>query len=103
MGCGGSNVLHSENHSFVSLLAQSRTNEVIHFLSQQKALEINEPINFKGDTILHYACAKNNAALVEFLLKQNFDPLLEAKKMNWLGESPADLASDEGIIKQLNK
>lgn len=32
--------------------------------------DINMPVNFKGDTLLHYACAVADRDLVQFLLKQ---------------------------------
>ena len=29
----------------------------------------NGPLNFRGDTLLHYACARNNVDLVKYLSK----------------------------------
>jgi len=52
-------------------------------------------INFKGDTVVHYACSKNNYELVNFL-KQNG---AKFNGINYEGKTPADLATDEKIVK----
>ncbi len=58
---------------------------------------LSESINFRGDTLLHYACAKNNIKLVEYILKKN--PQLVNVK-NTAGELPVLLTNDD-IIKSI--
>jgi ankyrin repeat protein len=55
---------------------------------------LKERINFRGDTLLHYACAKNNNKLVEYIIKKNPE-LLHIK--NEMEQLPIDLTSDEII------
>jgi hypothetical protein len=51
--------------SLIALLITDQTEKVIEKLcTLEGKVYYNESINFKGDNILHYACAKNNIKLV---------------------------------------
>ena len=54
----------------------------------------NAPINFRGDTLLHYACAKDNTALVEYLLRR---PEQMKCLKNKLGQEPRQLTKSVSI------
>ncbi len=58
----------------------------------------NAPINFKGDTLLHYACFKKNTELIKYL-KQKPDFLCAVK--NKANQKPLDLAKGDEEIKKL--
>ncbi len=71
MGCTASSMVLSNNnfiniqHRLVHLVATEQTELVIDFINKYYYdLDINGAINFRGDTILHYACFKNNKQLV---------------------------------------
>lgn len=55
---------------------------------------LTNPINFQNDTILHYACAKNNKEVVEYLSSRNADLLMQRNNNEQL---PSDLATDNNI------
>lgn len=60
----------------------------------------NTIINFKGDTILHYACYKKNYRLIQYL-KTKPDFLRTVR--NKVNETPLDLAAKDPIITDLFK
>lgn len=55
-------------------------------------IDINTVLNFRGDTLLHYACAKNNIVLVKYLIARP-DTLKTTK--NYLKQSPKELSHNE--------
>lgn len=55
----------------------------------------NTPINFKGDTIVHYAFYKKDAVLIKYL-KNRSDFLCTVR--NLVSESPLDLAKNDKEI-----
>lgn len=54
----------------------------------------NAPINFRGDTLLHYAAAKDNLKLVEYLVRK---PEQMKSLKNKLEQTPKDLCKDPQI------
>lgn len=53
----------------VSLIVTNQTDlAIVKIQEMGECFDINMPMNFKGDTLLHYACAKGDAKLVKFLL-----------------------------------
>lgn len=54
--------------------------------------KINTVINFKGDTLLHYACYKKNIHLIRYLRKKG-DFLRTVR--NKVNETPLDLAGGD--------
>ena len=57
-------------------------------------IDINSAINFRGDTLLHYACFKNNEQLVLYLINR---PDILRTKQNYSKKIPADLATNANI------
>lgn len=55
---------------------------------------LKDSINFRNDNLLHYACAKNNLRLAEYILLKN--PKLSSLRNN-LQELPSDLTNDQQI------
>jgi hypothetical protein len=71
MGCSASSMVLSANnliniqHKLVHLVVTEQTDELINFINLYNyEIDINSSINFRGDTLLHYACFKNNHRLV---------------------------------------
>ena len=97
MGGSESEMQHGtpiDNH-IVALIISNQTQKVIDKLeSDEDKSIISESVNFKGDTFLHYACAKNNQELVDYLLKK-CTRLANVK--NNKGQFPHDLATDERV------
>lgn len=63
MGCGGSGVSKNTvpiGNSMVHLLQTGQTDLIIKRLQQDGPESINTKLSFRGDTIAHYACFKNN-------------------------------------------
>ena len=58
----------SISKNIVSLLVSGQTEELIFQLKKTEGLNLNKRINFRGDTLLHYACVKNNIELVKYLV-----------------------------------
>ena len=54
----------------------------------------NAPINFRGDTLLHYGAAKDNIKLVEYLVRK---PEQMKSIKNKLGQTPKDLCKDANV------
>lgn len=80
------------DNNLLALIITNQTDKVIDKLEEDKDQSIlNESVNFKGDTFLHYACAKNNRKLVEYILKKS---QRLANVQNHKGEFPHDLATD---------
>ena len=52
----------------------------------------NMAINFKGDTLLHYACFKKNHKLIKYLKDR---PDFFSTLHNKVGETPRDLIKDD--------
>lgn len=58
------------NNSLIALIITEQTERVMEVINSDPSHELLlRPINFRGDTILHYACARNNIKLVSFLLQ----------------------------------
>lgn len=66
MGCGASavgnmNSLVNIDHKLVQLAATNQTSALVNLIMvYEEDIDINSAINFRGDTLLHYACFKNN-------------------------------------------
>ena len=74
-------------HKLVSLVVSEQTDDLILFINTYSYdFDINGSINFRGDTILHYACFKNNKRLVEYLTSRQ--DILRTKK-NYSKKMPA--------------
>jgi hypothetical protein len=55
--------------SLIHLLQANRTEEIIKKLESETYDIFERKLNYRGDTILHYACSKNNLAIVQYLKK----------------------------------
>ena len=79
----------------LALIINKQTDNVISKLENDpdKSL-IAESVNFKGDNLLHYACATNNLQLTEYFLKKC--PQLAGTK-NQKEQFPHDLATDNKL------
>jgi ankyrin repeat protein len=97
MGCGISTrdyTISTENN-LVALVISNKTQLIIKKIKEMgTSFNPNAPINFRSDTILHYACAKNNKELVNFLIDQP-DVLKSVK--NKLNQQPKQLTTDKEI------
>lgn len=88
MGCNaiGRDSLASIDTGVVSLVATNQTDILIRKIEYMgDSFSLNTPLNFKGDTLLHYACAKNDARLVKYLLSK---PEVIRTAKNHIGLSP---------------
>lgn len=73
MGSGESEMQHGTpiENNLLALIINKHTQRVIDKLEADPDQNIiAESVNFKGDTLLHYACATNNLQLAEFFLKK---------------------------------
>lgn len=75
MGCHGSSGIIEPietanlDHEIVHLVVTGQTEQLINTVqAYDYELDVNAPLNFRGDTLLHYACARNNVELVKYLL-----------------------------------
>ena len=76
----------------IALLITNQTERVISKLeTDPTTYYLRESINFRGDTFLHYACAKNNKRLIEYIMKKN--PQLSNIRNN-IDQKPEDLLTD---------
>lgn len=95
MGCsqaGSISILERES-SLVTLVVSNRTHLIIEKLELMgENFNCNGPLNFRGDTLLHYACARNNLQLVQYLIKQ---PNLIRSVRNKNGVLPHELTTDK--------
>lgn len=83
------------DHRLVALVAAGKTNAIIQLLEQYDyEIDINSSINFKGDTLLHYACFKNNKKLVEYLIGRK--EILKTTK-NYQNKIARDLTTHQDI------
>lgn len=68
MGCnamGAYSPQTSTDIEIISMIVSRQTGQAIRSISDMgECFNINSPINFKGDTLLHYACAKGDHQLV---------------------------------------
>lgn len=86
------NNLINVQHKIVNLVVTDRTEELITFIKVYNyEIDINSAINFRGDTLLHYACYKNNKKLVEFLTAR---PDILRTKKNFSKKIPYELTTD---------
>ena len=97
MGCGATSKdfsISTENN-LVALVVTNKTDLIIDKIREMgQNFNCNAPINFRGDTLLHYACAKNNQRLVEYLI-QLPDQMKSIK--NKLQQKPVDLSENDRI------
>lgn len=55
------NKLVNIQQRLVNLVVTNKTEELLDFITLfNYEIDINASINFRGDTLLHYACYKNN-------------------------------------------
>jgi hypothetical protein len=53
------------DNNIIALLVTNQTDRVIAKMESEGGTNlVNQRLNFRGDTFLHYACAKNNSKLV---------------------------------------
>ena len=97
MGCSASESRTSVpiSNSIMHLLHSGQTDAVIKKIEEDPAgLKKDTVYNFRGDTLLHYACSKNNRKLIEYLLQKGADK----NKENTEGQTPADLVTDSSLL-----
>jgi ankyrin repeat protein len=83
------------DNNLIALLLTGQTERVIDKIeSDSSGAFLRDSINFRNDNLLHYACAKNNLALVQYLVKRN--PKLTTLSNNQ-DQLPADLATDPAV------
>lgn len=83
------------DNNIIALLLSGQTAKVINRLeADPSGTFFNDSINFRNDNLLHYACAKNNGQLAEYIMKKN--PKLCSLR-NSQNELPADLATDQAV------
>ena len=82
-------------HRMVHLVVTRQTEHLIDLIKEnQFEIDVNAPLNFRGDTILHYACANNNIDLVKYLISRK-DTLRTVK--NHLKQAPKELTTNHEI------
>ena len=60
------------DYNLLALLMTGQTDRAIEKMKADPTDSfLKESINFRNDNFLHYACAKNDIKLVEYLLKKN--------------------------------
>lgn len=83
------------DNNLIALLVTGQTEKVISKLESEPDTHfLQESINFRGDTLLHYACAKNNVKLVDYIIKKNPNLMNMSNNLN---QKAADLTSNESI------
>lgn len=76
MGCQFSqndNVRVPINKSIVHLLQTEQNKSLFKKLGYEGEEIYRMKLNFRGDTIMHYACTKNNIELIQFLKDKGAD------------------------------
>lgn len=58
------------DNNLIALLVTNQTDKVISKIESEGETFMSQRLNFRGDTFLHYACAKNNSKLVEYAIKK---------------------------------
>lgn len=82
----------------IHLMVTDQTEQLIELIERHRfQININSAINFRGDTLLHYACAKDNVKLVRYLLRR--DDILKTVKNYSKREAKSYTSLDE--IKRL--
>ena len=82
-------------HRIVMMVTNGKTQELIQLLeNHQYNFNINSALNFRGDTLLHYACYKNNKELVKYLTDR--EEIKRTLKNDAL-KRPKSLTTDEDI------
>lgn len=99
MGCNascatlGSTEAANLEHQMVHFIVTNQTDRLIEFMQQFKfEIDVNAAINFRGDTLLHYACAKNNVKLVKYLIGR---PDILKTVSNYLKKTPKELTHNQ--------
>lgn len=99
MGCSASCAIVNStevanlDHQMVHLMVTNQTEKLIELIQEYKyEIDINAALNFRGDTLLHYACAKNNLQLVKYLIGR---PDILKTVSNYLKKTPKDLAHSQ--------
>jgi ankyrin repeat protein len=65
------------------------TEAIIQRIQKIPNFNINEKVNVRGDTLLHYAAKRNNHPLIRYLMNY---PGIDPSIKNDLGKTPKDLA-----------
>ncbi len=83
------------DYNVIALLVTGQTERVIERLEGDTTNTFfKDSINFRNDNILHYACAKNNIKLTEYVLRKN--PRLSSLRNN-MQQLPSDLTTNPQI------
>jgi ankyrin repeat protein len=92
MGCEGSKLKSgtTADNNLIALVMLDDTEAIVRRTkSMGPSFNINDKVNVRGDTLLHYAAKRNNYTLIRHLLSQ---PGVNAEPKNDLGKTPKDLA-----------
>lgn len=79
-------------HSLINALCLNETNKIIQLIKREPKV-IGERINFRDDTIMHYAFYKENIELIRYLKKCGADFTMRNK----MGKTPLDLTQSNEI------
>lgn len=92
---------YSIDYNVMALLLTNQTDRVIDKIEADPTNTfLKDTINFRNDNLLHYACAKNNQQLVQYLMRKN--SRLSTIRNN-LNQLPSDLATDPAIKATFNR
>ncbi len=98
MGCEGSKVKMGTNveNNIIALVMLDDTEAIVRKTKAMgEAFKVNEQVNVRGDTLLHYAAKRNNQQLIRYLLSC---PGANKNVKNSLGKTPIDLAASDAKI-----
>lgn len=83
----------SVDNNLIALVMIDDTESIIKRLQSLGAsFNINDKVNVRGDTLLHYASKRNNQTLIRYLLSQ---PNINKEPKNDLGKIPKELAPND--------
>lgn len=85
----------SIEHSMLALLLNDRTQDCLNLMQVNNNIKYSEPISMINDNLLHYACKKNNAEVVRYILSK--DPQAASKK-NKYQKYPHNLATSTEVL-----
>lgn len=80
----------SISNSLIHLLQTDQNDAIIKKLAHYNQEKFKERLNFQGDTIMHFACKKNNVLLVKYLIDKGADFTL----LNFRNQAPCLMSSN---------